>query len=149
MASTVPTYKQAFIEALEAASWPMQDGSPGPQVCYGPPRNPSREDVIVGDTALEGGAERRWAALGNRKIDEEYTLNLRVIVTNPGKDTRAAVERAFALFDVIQAVAQANPGMGIAGVTVSGIAQPEHYESVADEGSVCEIESAVSVSARI
>ncbi len=144
-ASTVPAFKQALVAALQAATWPVSN----PQVSYGPPRNETREDVIVGDTAQEGGAERQWAALGNRSIDEEYALNLWVIVTNPGDTCKAATDRAFALYDVVQSVLRTTPGLGVTGITASSLAQAEHTESLTDEGFVCTIESAVRVTARI
>ncbi len=143
--STVPAFKQALVDALAAATWPGDV----PQICYGPPRAGTREDVIVGDTAQEGGADREWAAIGNRSIDEAYALNLAVIVTTPGRTCKAATERAFEIFDVIQDVIRTTPGLGVVGVTVSSIAQPEHLESLTDEGFVVELDSAVRVQARI
>lgn len=142
--STVPAFKQALVDALEAATW---DGMP--QISYGPPLAGTREDVIVGDTAQEGGAERDWAALGNRSIDEQYVLNLWVVVTNPGDTCKFATERAFALYDVVQSVLRATPGLGVTGIVASSLAQAEHTESLTDEGFVCTIESAVRVQARI
>lgn len=143
--STIPAFKRALVAALDVATW----AGGAPQVCYGPPLEGTREDVIVGDTAQEGDSDRRWAALGNRSIEEQYALNLWVIVTNPGETCQVATERAFALYDVVQAVLRVTPGMGVTGVTASSLAQAEHTESVTDEGFVCTIESAVRVEARI
>jgi hypothetical protein len=143
--STIPLFKAALITALKQATW---TGEP-PQVCYGNPRNPTREDVIVGDTSQEGDDQQDWAAIGNRQRDETYALNLVIDVTTPGADCQVAVERAFALFAVVEDVLRTTPTMGVAGVVVGDLRQPVHIESQTDEGWVVSIESAARVQARI
>lgn len=62
-----------------------------------------------------GPAEQRWGVLGNRRRDEEYTLNGLIWVTKAGKTEaaiRSARDRAFALLAEVEDFLRTDPTIG-------------------------------------
>lgn len=107
-ASTAPTFKALLLDRLEEATWPLPDDNDpvdAPQISWGDPVSLERECVAL----LDIDSTEEFAALGAQARDETYTLNVWVIVANPGATAREATERAYALFDVVAATVREFP----------------------------------------
>lgn len=139
--STVPAVITALHRLLVDADWPTRI----PSVTVGLPRQAEREMVILGDVA----GDQEWAAIGGSRRDEDYTLDLYVVVLWPGYDQLEAMTRAWELYSVVEDVVRDNPGAGGAGVMFSEIKRPSGATSVDDEGYAYQITSGVRTRARI
>lgn len=139
--STVPAVITALHRLLVDADWPMRI----PSVTVGLPRQAEREMVIIGDV----NGEQEWASIGASRRDEDYTLDLFVVVLWPGYDQLEALTRAWELYAVVEDVIRANPGAGGPGVMWSEVRRPNGTSSVDDEGYAYQISSGVRTRARI
>lgn len=142
--SSIPRVKSALFDLLSQISWPNDVGAT--TVCYGRPRDFSREDVIIGDTSQ---SSQDWSALGDLQRQEEFEIELLVRVLTPGLTQREATERAFELFGAIELALRSQPTLGVSGVSFAHIATPRLNEGVLEEGYGAFIESGLSVSGRI
>lgn len=99
--STIPDAIDLLHQLLEQADYPY----PPPQVAYGMPIG-GLEDlvVLIGD----GSGDEEWGAIGNKRRDEEYTLNLFIGSAWPGDDALDAKDRAWAIWQVIDDVLAEN-----------------------------------------
>lgn len=87
-ASTIPAAKAALLSALQARL-----GLAGVLIAWAPPvRPPPQPEAIYVDDATD--VEREWISLGAQRLDETYTLQVRVetIAYGDGSDIRQAVE---------------------------------------------------------
>ena len=139
--STVPATLTALRRLLVEADWPLRI----PSVSLGLPRQVEREMVIVGDVA----GDQEWASIGGGRRDEEYSVDLYVVVLWPGYDALESMTRAWDLWAVVEDLVRANPGAGGAGVMWSEVKRPTGTTSVDDEGYAYQISSGVRVRARI
>lgn len=139
--STVPAVITALHRLLVDADWPMRI----PSVTVGLPRQAEREMVIIGDV----NGDQEWASIGASRRDEDYTLDLFVVVLWPGYDQLEALTRAWELYAVVEDVIRANPGAGGTGVMWSEVKRPNGTSSVDDEGYAYQITSGVRTRARI
>ena len=139
--STVPAVITALHRLLVDAAWPMRI----PSVTVGLPRQAEREMVIIGDV----NGEQEWASIGASRRDEDYTLDLFVVVLWPGYDQLEVLTRAWELYAVVEDVIRANPGAGGPGVLWSEVRRPNGTSSVDDEGYAYQISSGVRTRARI
>src|SRR5215218_10858957 len=101
-ASTIPAAKAALLTKLEARA-----GLADVLIAWSAPvRPPMQSEAIYLDDAVD--VEREWVSLGAQRLDERYTLQVRVETTayGDGSDIRRAVEeRMWALVaEVEQAV---------------------------------------------
>lgn len=139
--STVPAVITALHRLLVDADWPLRI----PSVTVGLPRQAEREMVIIGDV----NGDQEWASIGTSRRDEDYTLDLFVVVLWPGYDQLEALTRAWELYAVVEDVIRANPGAGGTGVMWSEVKRPNGTSSVDDEGYAYQITSGVRTRARI
>lgn len=139
--STVPAVITALHRLLVDADWPLRI----PSVTVGLPRQAEREMVIIGDV----NGDQEWASIGASRRDEDYTLDLFVVVLWPGYDQLEALTRAWELYAVVEDVIRANPGAGGTGVMWSEVKRPNGTSSVDDEGYAYQITSGVRTRARI
>jgi len=139
--STVPAVLTALHRNLVEADWPLRV----PSVTVGLPRQAEREMVIIGDVV----GDQEWAAIGATRRDEDYTVDLYVVVLWPGYDQLEAMTRAWELYAVVEDVVRENPGAGGAGVMFSEVKRPSGATSVDDEGYAYQITSGVRTRARI
>lgn len=139
--STVPAVITALHRLLVDADWPLRI----PSVTIGLPRQAEREMVIIGDV----NGDQEWASIGTSRRDEDYTLDLFVVVLWPGYDQLEALSRAWELFGVVEDVIRANPGAGGTGVMWSEVKRPSGASSVDDEGYAYQITSGVRTRARV
>ena len=139
--STVPAVLTALHRNLVEADWPLRV----PSVTVGLPRQAEREMVILGDVV----GDQEWAAIGASRRDEDYTVDLYVVVLWPGYDQLEAMTRAWELYAVVEDVVRENPGAGGAGVMFSEVKRPSGATSVDDEGYAYQITSGVRTRARI
>jgi hypothetical protein len=101
--------------------------------------------VILGDVV----GDQEWASIGGARRDEDYTVDLYVVVLWPGYDQLEAMTRAWNLYAVVEDVVRENPGAGGAGVMFSEVKRPSGATSVDDEGYAYQITSGVRTRARI
>lgn len=151
IASSIPTVTASLLKLLDDAVWP---GGTRPQISDSDPADVGREVVIVGDTFGAGDDDQQWAALGARSRAEEYAIALVVKVLTPGLTVTQARERAFELFEVIEATLIENVTAAVpstANLEIHSIAlrQPTHRQGPLAEGQGCVIESAVRVRAKL
>lgn len=139
--STVPATISALHQLLVAADWPLRI----PSVSLGVPRSVEREMVLIGD--VQGSQE--WAAIGTQRRDEDYTVDLFVVVLWPGYDALEAMTRAWELYGVVEDVVRDNIGAGGTGVLWNEIARPNGTIAAEDEGYAYQVSSGVRVRARI
>jgi hypothetical protein len=139
--STVPAVLTALHRNLVEADWPLRV----PSVTVGLPRQAEREMVIIGDVV----GDQEWAAIGATRRDEDYTVDLYVVVLWPGYDQLEAMTRAWEIYAVVEDVVRENPGAGGAGVMFSEVKRPSGATSVDDEGYAYQITSGVRTRARI
>ena len=139
--STVPAVITAMHRLLVDADWPLRI----PSVTIGLPRQAEREMVIIGDV----NGDQEWASIGTSRRDEDYTVDLFVVVLWPGYDQLEALSRAWELFGVVEDVIRANPGAGGTGVMWSEVKRPSGASSVDDEGYAYQITSGVRTRARV
>ena len=139
--STVPAVLTALPRNLVEAAWPLRV----PSVTVGLPRQAEREMVILGDVV----GDQEWASIGGARRDEDYTVDLYVVVLWPGYDQLEAMTRAWDLYAVVEDVVRENPGAGGAGVMFSEVKRPSGATSVDDEGYAYQITSGVRTRARI
>lgn len=138
--STVPAVVTALHGLLVDADWPIRV----PSISVGLPRQAEREMVILGDVV----GDQEWASVGASRRDEDYTLDLFVVVLWPGYDQLEALTRAWELFAVVEDVIRSNPGAGGTGVMWSEVKRPNGTSSVDDEGYAYQITSGVRTRAR-
>lgn len=141
--SSIPRVKARLVERLDAAEWPGDR----PQVTYGWPRDEQRELVAVVGTSER--SEQTTAALGGRSRNEDYGLQVIITVQNPGLTQQQATERAFELLGVVEDVLRDDPTLGLGGLFVAEIDQPDLREAPAAEGYVAQVLARVRVRARI
>jgi hypothetical protein len=140
--STFPRVKAALVEKLTDANWPSRK----PTVSYGWPRTDTREIVAVGGTT---SSEQRWAQLGARRRDEDYRIEVAIMVTTPGQSQQSATERAFELLGVIENELRDDPGLGLEGVICVEVADPQVDEAPDTDGYIALVITGIRVTARI
>lgn len=102
--STAPAYKTALITALKA-----RPGLAGVQITYGfLIRGLRNESIAVGSIEWE---DEKYAAVGNRRKEENYWVNLWVWVSRKGRTQQEATERVFALLAEIEVFLRETPIM--------------------------------------
>jgi hypothetical protein len=146
MADPTPgTVIPALLDVLEnAVEWP----SPGPQVTLG--SNPNLENQVVMLGVVDGDED--WAQIGGRKRDEDYTVDLFVLVSVPGDSALEACTRAWDLFARISATLRDPDHIATghdAGVLWNEVKRPRGVPTIEAEGHGYVIESAVRFRARI
>lgn len=70
---------------------------------------------------------QEWGALGNRRVDERYTIDVYIRVRRGGETTDEVDDRCMALLDVVYDVVVEDPRFG--GSLTSGYATPMDYTS--------------------
>lgn len=140
--STFPRVKAALVEKLNDADWPARK----PTVSYGWPRTDTREIVAIGGTT---SSEQTWAQLGARRRDEDYRIEVAIMVTTPGQSQQKATERAFELLGVIENALRTDPGLGLEGVICAEVADPQVDEAPDTEGYIALVITGIRVTARI
>ena len=140
--STVPAVVRALHDLLLTADWPLRP----PQVTLGPTRDMEREVVMIGATT----GDQEWAQIGGRKRDEDYTVELYVLVARPGDTALEAMDRAWELFAVVEDTLRTNYAPAAeTGVLWTEVQRPEGQPTVEDEGHGHVVQSAIRVRARI
>lgn len=154
--SAIPAAKAAIVDLLSEAEWPAVtpayvDNLPRPQISYGEPADRKRDAVIVGDTAGEPGDQEWFAFDASRR--ELFEFGVLIVSTVPKGTCQESVERAFAMFTVvarvIRSAALTTPKLGVDGIVQIDVRQPAHSEIQTAEGWICEIQTAVRVTAQI
>lgn len=141
--SSIPRVKARLVELLDGAQFPGDR----PTVSYGWPRDPTRELVAVTQTIER--TEQTWVALGGKKRDEDYGLQVIITVENPGMTQQQATERAFMLLGVLEDLLRDDPRMGLDEVIAVEVDQPDLREAPTKEGFVSQVLTRVRVRARI
>lgn len=130
MPSSIPGARANLFAALEAATWP----DPQPQVVYGAPAAYEEQRVVA--VLGFGPVGDEPAAIGQRRQEETYRIEVAIKVHDPAADDAAGVEAAtMALYDVAWAVVHDDPTLGGA-VTVAwpGGADESPGAQAADKG---------------
>lgn len=141
--STIPLVKAALVTMLTTGEHVERQID----VHYGRPRDPSREQIIIGDTA---SSSQEWALLGNRQRQEDYEIELQVRVMRPGDSQQEATERAFEIFAGVELELRTYPTLNVPGVISVQIATPSLIEGVwDDQGFAALVDCALRISARI
>lgn len=134
--------KQAFLDLLNAATWP---GST-PQISWGVPRTIEREAIVVGGTQ---NGDQDWSLLGGRRRQEDYYLQVWINVEHTTQ--QAATTRAVELLGVIETELRATPHLN--GAVPAGqwaeIRNPRLDEAPGTESYEAEISFDIHVKARI
>lgn len=139
--STVPATIKGLHRLLREADWPMRS----PSVTLGLPPQPEREMVVIGNVS----GDQDYVALGTQRRDEDYTVDLYVVVLWPGYSALEAMERAWELFAVVETVVRSNLDAGGLGVLWNELKRPVGDVTTEDEGYAYQISSALRVRARI
>ncbi len=105
--STVPVVMATLLTALSTAP-----GLVDVQVLYGDTARADRENLIL--TGNVHFSDEKWAALGGRSREEEYTIDGYCQVRSPGQTQQEALERCFVLVSTVESVLRelVQPGMG-------------------------------------
>lgn len=140
--ASFPRVKAALVQKLTDADW---DGR-RPTISYGWPRTDTRELLAVGGTT---SSEQRWAQLGARRRDEDYRIEVAIMVTTPGKSQQAATERAFEILAVMENVLRSDPILSEPGVIAVEVADPQVDEAPDTEGYIALILTGIRVTGRI
>lgn len=107
MPSSIRPARANLFSALTAAPWP----APAPQVVFGAPDAYEEQQVVA--ILGFGPVGDEPAAIGQRRQEETYRIEVAVKVHDPAASTGADVEaRAMALYDVARDVASDNPTLG-------------------------------------
>lgn len=101
-ASSAPAAKAALLTLLQA------DLGSGVQVEYAHPGPAIQQESIFFNRTTENDTS---VALGQRKRDEDYTLEVVVSVARDGNDAQGCEERCWALVGHIETVVRANPSL--------------------------------------
>lgn len=145
MSTSVAPEAIAQLHALlEGADWPERK----PQVTLGVTKDLAREVVLLGDWE----SEQEWAPFGQRRRDEDATLEIFVLVAWPGYSALEAMRRAFALFAVIESLLRDPDHIATgreAGVLWNEIRNPRGRATVEDDGYGYVVQSGVRFRARI
>lgn len=102
-ASSAPAAKAALLALLQADA-----GLSGVQVEYAHPGAAIQQESIFFNRTTENDSS---VALGQRKRDEDYTLEVVVSVARDGNDPQGCEERCWALVAAIEDVVRANPDL--------------------------------------
>jgi hypothetical protein len=150
--STIPAVKSYLVSALQATIGvlPSMLGAGTVQVTYGWPDNAEREHVYIGGTA---NSDQQWAALGAKARQEDYALELVIVVGKPGSTQQEVTERAFTLLASAETALRTTPepdGMpaGVQSLVVD-IHPHRLIEGVWDDGRIAVIDSTIDIRARI
>ena len=105
--STAPVVMATLVTALLAAP-----ALGGVQVLYGDTARADRENLILSGNLRWD--DEKWAALGARSREEQYTIDGYCQVRRPGDSQQEALERCFVLVAVVESVLRTlvQPGMG-------------------------------------
>lgn len=107
MPTSIPGARANLFAALAAAPWP----SPAPQVTYGSPDAYEDQQVVamLGFSPVDDDP----AAIGQRRQEEAYRIEVKIKVHDPAAATGRSVEvRSMALYDVAWNVVIDNPDLG-------------------------------------
>lgn len=141
--STAPAFMNALYTSLAARS-----GLSGVRVNYGPALpDPGRESVNI--LGLSG--EQQWASLGRLAKDEEYTVDLMIVVIREGQQTQPAVERAYDLLAELENQLRENAGSptGTGTVRVAAVSSVQLEVGASDTTRSALLTIGVRVEARI
>lgn len=133
-ASSAPKVKKALLELLQANA-----ELAGVQISYGHPGAQIQQEAIYFHRTIE---QEVAAALGHRRRDEDYTVELVVDVVQDGQDVQAPEERCWALVAVVENIVRENAAMAeVSGWVVFAGAEmgPVYYESQILAEAVCKI----------
>lgn len=149
--SSVPTAVTELYELLGLQQWPDRpNGAPGTVEVdlTSELRDGSREVVMLGQ--IRGDQE--FTALGARSRDEDYTVDLFVVVRWPGDDAITAMQRAWQLFAVVEELLSSAGHIATgqaAGVLWCELQRPQGTPTTEPEGAGHVITSAVRFRSRI
>jgi hypothetical protein len=125
-----------------------RSGLSGVRVNYGPALpDPGRESVNI--LGLSG--EQQWASLGRLAKDEEYTVDLMIVVIREGQQTQPAVERAYDLLAELENQLRENAGSptGTGTVRVAAVSSVQLEVGASDTTRSALLTIGVRVEARI
>lgn len=118
------------------------------QVKIGPGRDLEDQVLMLGDVV----GDQEWSHIGARKRDEDYTIELYVLVAVPGDDDLEAAQRAWGLFAQVSNLLRQPENVALAssaGVLWNELKNPTGVPTVETEGHGYAIESAVRFRTRI
>jgi hypothetical protein len=134
--STIPAAMDAFVDGLLA-----RPGLEGVQIAsgyLGADSDPKQSIQLTGASR----AEQVWGMLGNRRRDEEYTLDGLIWIVVPGKNEpviREARNRAFLLLAEIEDFLRVDPRIGQT-TKVSQLSRYPFEQGANDIGRWCQID---------
>lgn len=141
-ASTVPALKKALMQQLQA-----RPGLSGVQISYGSPSGTPNNDLIIIGNAQPHTAVA--AALGHMRLDERYTLNIRIVSQATGTDQETQTERCFAIAEEIRSQLVSDPKVNNCGVQWALPAGNPHLEPSTETQLAPEVRLRVNCMARI
>lgn len=103
-ASTIPSAKAALLGLMQGALTDVR-------VTWGGPT--SEEDTAL-EMAHLGNVEQteEWGALGNQRRDEDYDIEVFILVRQSGDDEQATETRAWAIRELLATALRADPTLG-------------------------------------
>jgi hypothetical protein len=107
MATPTPSSAPAVKRALITLFKKELESQPGVQIAYAHPLSNIQQEAIYFGRTMESEVA---AALGQKRRDEDYELELVVDVVQDGDDAEAAEIRCFELVAILELAVRANPG---------------------------------------
>lgn len=89
---TIPAAIDALFGLLSSAPYDTP-----PQVSVGWPRSPENQLVLIGG----GNGDEQWAALGDLRRREDYSIEVAVLVAVPGDTAIEAKDRAWGIWSTV------------------------------------------------
>ncbi len=155
--STAPVVVATVVSALQANP-ALQDL----QLLYGDTANADRENLII--TGNIDWPSEKWAALGGRSREEQYTIDCYIQVRNPGQSQQESLERSFVLLAIVESTLREliQPGMGFSvalnaafGTAKAQVTDVEFQPGkgmgfpLSDQGRAYQLDFKIHISARI
>lgn len=149
--STIPTAVTALHDLLADVQWPDRPTGGSGDVCVevsSELRDMGREVILLGQ--IRGDQE--FTAIGARSRDEDYTVDMFVVVRWPGDNGLQAMDRAWQIFAQIELLLASPQYVALAqsaGVAWNELKRPQGTPTTEDEGAGHVIASAVRFRSRI
>lgn len=140
--TTAPATKRALITILNARA-----GLSGVQVAYGYLNDSAQlqdENINVGKVRFN----QEWGALGNRRREESYRVELIIVVKREGDDQQGTEERMWAVLAEVEQALRADPTLGGA-VRVSELTEGDQDNWPDSEGWFSQVTAQITCQASL
>lgn len=143
--SAVPGFVSALLDALRAV--PAEDWGPSvPYIDIGRKRELDRETVML----MRVRGDESFVAIDGRHKDQDFEQSIFVLVSNPTATSTEAMDRAYAIWAIVERTLRANKAIGReTGILWQEIKSPSGTPTIETQGRGYVIESAIRFRARI